>query len=67
MTTQTIGPTASPTSNNHVAAIAGGVVGGVVGLALIIGAISFIIYRVKKKRDEAANDDIPEMTGYIQN
>jgi len=42
-------------------------VGGVVGLALIIGAISFIIYRVKKKRDEAANDDIPEMTGYIQN
>jgi hypothetical protein len=67
VTTPTITPTASPTSNNHVAAIAGGVVGGVAGLALIIGAISFIMYRVKKKRDEAANDDVPEMTGYVQN
>jgi hypothetical protein len=41
-------------------------VGGVVGLALIIGAISFIIYRVRKKRSEAAFDDAPEMTGYVQ-
>jgi hypothetical protein len=42
-------------------------VGGVVGLAVIIGAISFIIYRVRKKRNEAEYDDAPEMTGYVQN
>src|SRR5947209_20627317 len=67
VTSPSNGPTASPTPNHHVAAIAGGVVGGVVGLALVIGAIAFIIYRVRKKRAEAVNDDIPEMTGYVQN
>lgn len=42
--------------------IAGVVVGGVLGLSLI-GGVIFMLWRVRKKRRENNDDDIPEMTG----
>jgi hypothetical protein len=66
MSTSQTSPPPTPTntgSPSHTGAIAGGVVGGVAGLAIIGGIIGFIVYRIKKKQKEGAYMDTPEMTG----
>ena len=60
--------TASPTgkskkSNTNVGAIAGGVVGGVAGLALIGAGVGYLIYRKRKARVEPMR----EVSIYSQN
>ncbi|KAI0157235.1 hypothetical protein GGR57DRAFT_60589 [Xylariaceae sp. FL1272] len=59
-TTATPTPGASssdkPSRSNHVGAIVGGVIGGLAGLALIVAAILFFLYRRKRRlREEEAN------------
>jgi len=56
--------TLSPTPSNSLStgAIAGGVVGGVAGLALVIGAISWFLVRSRRKR-RAQNSTAPDLRG----
>lgn len=51
-------------SGPDTATIAGGVVGGLAGLALICGGALFILHRIRVKRREAEYaNDTPEMSG----
>ena len=56
-------PTAPKKSSNHAGAIAGGVVGGFLGLALIVAAIWYYVRR-RQRRAQVPKPDEPEISQY---
>ncbi|KAI5814970.1 aspartic peptidase domain-containing protein [Pyronema omphalodes] len=49
--------TANADSNSNTAAIAGGVVGGIAGLAIIAGLVWFLFFRQKKEHEPVSNPE----------